>query len=141
MSIEFCRYCNSFGSVKFLSVHYFVFKRRGLKLISVLLFRHGTMGKAQNLDDVNLYPTLQLPKTAQNNVRHNKNNDFDRLPVQGTLLCYSVLKQLNGNCVCDFGFPPGSRREQGSSGLIAASSGTSLPTFRDKPAVPSSWTL
>lgn len=80
----------------------------------------GRLAKPKIWMTLNLYPTFQLPKTAQNNVRHNKKNDFDRLAIQGTLLWYSVLKQLNGKCMCDFGFPLGSRREQRSSGLLGS---------------------
>jgi len=76
------------------------------------------MGKVQNLMTLNLYPTFQLPKTPQHNVQRNTKDEFDRLAVQGTLLCSSVLKQLTGKYMCDFRFPPGSRREQRSSGLL-----------------------
>jgi hypothetical protein len=69
---------------------------------------------------LNLYPTFQLPKTAQHIVQHNTKDEFDRLAVQVTLLCSSVLKQLIEKCVCDSKFPPRRKKTQSVALLIQA---------------------
>jgi hypothetical protein len=80
----------------------------------------GRWAESKILVTLNLYPTFQLPKTPQHNARHNTKDEFDRLAVQGTFLCTSFLKKLTGKCMCDLRFPPGSRREQRSSGLLGS---------------------
>jgi hypothetical protein len=93
----------------------------------------GRWAKFKVWTTINLYRTFNLPKTAQQNVRHNKNDEFFKLAFQGMLLSSAILKHLTEMCI--FWYLSSSWQncqDYFLRGFEAAYSGRYIPTFKGK---------